>query len=776
MSGPSPTPSRRRYSPPQGWLTLVLLCLLALIVGWSIDEARWVPGPESITDFLPWAGVGGVLAGFVIALLGWPRLWAHLAGAIAAVAIVPVLVGSVLLPQEGNFFTLWQATADAAGQAIIDLLVLRRGTTSQYGHSLLVSGLFLWATGQFAAYAVFHHGRSLPAILSLGAILLVNVSLTPIDEGRQYLFLVVFSLGALLLLVRMHAVEERAEWARRRIGDPGPLASLTLRGGTVFVALAVFASLTLTSAAKSAPLQQVWLDAGFQQQLIDMGRSIQEWFPWLGSSRGPTGLSFGARAAVPLQWRPDDSIQVQITREAGDVTPYYWRGATYDAFDGQDWGVSAVFDAVRGADEDLLAETREAGAIAIGREVTVAVSGFNYKGPQILSPGVPLRTDTSTVVHLDAAAGGSILSVREDVTTYRITGIDVRRNDPDDERTVTISELRAAGRDYLGSGLTEDELSRYTAIPGGRLGADAERLYDEILTITGPDPTPFDLATAIETLMHDSTEFRYDTDVSDAGCGTRDVVECFAYAREGFCMYYASTMAMLMRNAEVPTRFVQGLLPGERSGAVETVSGSSAHAWVEVWFPGIGWYPFDPTGGDISELVTPPLGIPVPSPSAAIRPSDDPEGPDRSGASIPASSPIAPIDGTRDLGPLPFIIIALILAAAMGTLALTAYRRGPREVTADSAWGSVTRMARRLGFGPRPTQTVYEYSAELADVLPSARPELQTVARAKVEVAYGARSLSADRVRAVRAATGRLRIALLGLVFRRGRRRRRRSA
>jgi hypothetical protein len=43
----------------------------------------------------------------------------------------------------------------------------------------------------------------------------------PIDPTGQYVILVVFSLGALLLLVRMHALEERTEWLRRRIGDPG---------------------------------------------------------------------------------------------------------------------------------------------------------------------------------------------------------------------------------------------------------------------------------------------------------------------------------------------------------------------------------------------------------------------------------------------------------------------------------------------------------------------------------------------------------------------------
>jgi hypothetical protein len=383
-----------------------------------------------------------------------------------------------------------------------------------------------------------------------------------------------------------------------------------------------------------------------------------------------------------------------------------------------------------------------------------------------------VRVDVGASVTLDAA-GGSIMAVQVGGGSYQVTGA-ARVNDVDDPRTVTVNELRAAGIDYAGSGLTADEIARYTALPGGRLGPDAQALFDEVIVQAGvpQGATPYDFAKTIETLMHDSDEFRYDTDVSDAGCGTRDVVECFAYARQGFCEYYASTMTMLLRAHGVPTRMVKGFLPGNLDGNVETIYGNQSHAWVEAWFPGIGWFPFDPTGGGLSELVAPPLGEPVASPSPVVRPSDDVAGPSRL-VSLPPDTPPTTPGGSRDLGPGPFILIGLILAIAVGGLAFAAYRRGPREVTADTAWGSVTGLARRLGFGPRPTQTVYEYSAALGDLLPSARPELQTVARAKVEVAYGGRTLSADRVRAVRAATARLRVALLGLVFRRGRRRRR---
>jgi hypothetical protein len=92
----------------------------------------------------------------------------------------------------------------------------------------------------------------------------------------------------------------------------------------------------------------------------------------------------------------------------------------------------------------------------------------------------------------------------------------------------------------------------------------------------------------------------------------------------------------------------------------------------------------------------------------------------------------------------------------------------------DQAWGSVARLAARVGLGPKPSQTVYEYAGALGDVVPAARIELTTIARAKVEVAYGKRDLGADRLRRIAQAYHRLRFAILGLILRRGLRRRRR--
>jgi protein-glutamine gamma-glutamyltransferase len=75
--------------------------------------------------------------------------------------------------------------------------------------------------------------------------------------------------------------------------------------------------------------------------------------------------------------------------------------------------------------------------------------------------------------------------------------------------------------------------------------------------------------------------------------------------RSGFCEHYASSFAVLMRIADIPSRLVLGYLGGEvnRIGGYYMVWQSDAHAWVEVLIEGRGWVRVDPTGAVAPERV-----------------------------------------------------------------------------------------------------------------------------------------------------------------------------
>lgn len=91
-------------------------------------------------------------------------------------------------------------------------------------------------------------------------------------------------------------------------------------------------------------------------------------------------------------------------------------------------------------------------------------------------------------------------------------------------------------------------------------------------------------------------EFTYTTQLPASARETS--VEHFLFDRKaGHCEYFATGLVVLLRSVGIPSRVVNGFLGGRWNevGGYLAVTGNQAHAWVEVWFPGLGWVPFDPT-------------------------------------------------------------------------------------------------------------------------------------------------------------------------------------
>jgi transglutaminase-like putative cysteine protease len=752
-------------APAEGWLTVGLVLLLGLSLAWALVDARWVLGQVEYTSFLPWAMGGGILAGLVAAKAGWGRWPGHLIGAVFAALIVPLLVGAILQPAGGTWRELYERTASSVVEAALS--IARRGnlTTQQYEAFVVFAGLLCWATGQFAATAVFRHHRPLSAVLAIGVALVLNMSLTKRD---QLWYLIEFSLAALFLLVRLHAFDERATWLRRRIGDPSLVAGHYLRGGTTFVVTAVIAAFVLTASASSAPLAGAW--TGIDEVLIDVGGKLKGWFPYLTPPQGPAFAEFGGQSPITGVWTTDDKIAFSVTRRPGDERVYYWRAAVYDRLDGTTWLASAEKDWPFAADEPFLDWTPEAPNPAGHARVELVISTVRYAGSAIFSPETPVSVDEGVnVVVLGDDAYFVRVERQQKGRPYEVTALVWEEEGPAHPDGLSRNKLRAAGTKY-----PFDVLRIYGTRPSPDvLGPDSRAFLADVKAGLPRGYTPFDVAAAIERRLR-SGEFRYETNVQGIDPGGRSVVEFFFHEKVGYCQYYATAMIMLLRQEGIPARLAMGYLPGTRNRSFEQVENRKAHAWVEVYFPGYGWVMFDPTGGSVSRNAPLPEGAAVPTPSptpvASLGPGEGEE-PDRT-PRRPSPSGAGPIDRG---GPGPFIVAGMVLLGGFGLLAFAIYRRGPRgPLRPDDAYRGIVRLAERFGFAPRPTQTVYEFTAALAEVVPLARPDLMTVAEAKVEVAYGRRLLPEDRMRALRDAVARLRVSLLRLAFRRRERRRRR--
>jgi hypothetical protein len=757
---------RLPLAPAEGWISVILVTILAATVAWSLDDAAWVLGRDRYTDFLALTVVWGVAIGFVGAKIGWGRWPTYIVGSILAAAVIPLYVGGSIEP-EGGWLVQYQATANSVLEAYRDLAVRNRPVTQEFGHFLFVLGVFTWGTALYASYTTFGHRRPLNAIILVGLVLVGNMAFTFRD---QLIFLVIFSLAALFLLIRFHAFDEESEWIRRRIGDPSAVSAIYLRGGSAFIAIAVVGSLVLTQTASSAPLAGAL--RGIGDQVVDWGRDFQRFFPTGGSNR-PFGVSFGSTAQISGQWNFDAGQAVTIEFLDPEDADHYWRAVTYDEFDFTTWRQRVRVGVDRAPGQELLEGTADAVTEEGRREISFRVVPDNFRGSSILSPATPATIDQVVRVSLVGQTGFLASIDRSGDGTYAVSALVPIEGD-EDPNGLTANRLRVAGTEY-----PAEILDVFLDVPEGVVpeGGDADRLLDEILARVDDPGNPYDVANEMERYLK-SSAFTYDTDVRDIPCDGLSTVECFARYRQGYCQYYATTMAILLREHGIPSRLASGFLPGQRTGNVERIDFAGAHAWVEVYFPGYGWVRFDPTGGGLQGQLGPlPTGEPVESapPPGSSRPPGDGTNPTippfEEGAFPPGTGGGTTNDGTGGL----LIVVAVLLMLTVGGLAFAAWQRGSRgDMTPDRAYGSLTRLAGRLGFAPRPTQTVYEYAGALSEVLPQSRPEIQTVAQAKVEVAYGRRALGADRMTALRDAQRRLRVGLLRLLFRRGSRPRRR--
>ena len=161
--------------------------------------------------------------------------------------------------------------------------------------------------------------------------------------------------------------------------------------------------------------------------------------------------------------------------------------------------------------------------------------------------------------------------------------------------------------------------------------------------ITQDAQTDFDRAAALCAYLRSAYPYTLAQNVPPTG---RDFVSWFLLdERQGYCTSFATAMAVMARMVGLPARYIEGYAAVPDSDSVARVTQQQAHAWVEIYFSGFGWLPFDPTPGTNDAGGTLPSDdpegdspTPSPSPTATPTPSPSPA-PDASPSPTPSPSP-----------------------------------------------------------------------------------------------------------------------------------------
>jgi hypothetical protein len=121
-------------------------------------------------------------------------------------------------------------------------------------------------------------------------------------------------------------------------------------------------------------------------------------------------------------------------------------------------------------------------------------------------------------------------------------------------------------------------------------------LYRAALRVAGDARSPYAAAVALEAWFRTGGGFLYDQHPPRPD-GTPPLVDFVTRTRAGYCQHFAGAMALMLRYLGVPARVAAGFSSGryEKRSGEWIVTDHDAHEWVEVWFKGWGWLPFDPT-------------------------------------------------------------------------------------------------------------------------------------------------------------------------------------
>lgn len=330
------------------------------------------------------------------------------------------------------------------------------------------------------------------------------------------------------------------------------------------------------------------------------------------SRRGESGRSnagywgFGDELDTAVRGNLGDDVVMRVRSDHPDL----WRGQTYDRWDGRRW--LRTNDSVierRGAVMEIppsVGDPRGVGGAAVPIEelnqtVTLAQGGTDviFGASRLAVVDAPVDR---LLVHADGTAEvGSPLGRN---TTYTVTSW---------RPVVTSDVLRS--RDPRREGIPAPIADTYLDASGL---SDAARAAGRALVgnpssstdSSSTGPSAYD---SVQRLIAGlGTMVTYDRDVPRLPAGA-DTVDQFLFVdRRGFCEQIATTLALWVRDQGIPARVAVGYAPGERSTLTGefVVRARDAHAWVEVWFPGVGWQGFDPTasvplsGDDRSASVT----------------------------------------------------------------------------------------------------------------------------------------------------------------------------
>jgi transglutaminase-like putative cysteine protease len=569
----------------------------------------------------------------------------------------------------------------------------------------LLLSLVMYAAVWLAAFLALSLRKPLPAIVIM--LVLLGFGFTTDASPRSVWATLAFFLLAGSMLVLSRSLQ-REHWR-----------SSDVAAGATTAAIAAVLALSIVGATSVAA-----------------GRPLRDWHRW-GAPVGTADLRFNWMQNYPgLLDRANDELVMRVRSAVAS----YWRANALANFDGVHWWAVASQD-------PPVEPARERGTYVYalppgdleppGRVVTESFEVESTVTNDLFTGGWPssvqiarridLRVGDARDLDVDPPLGPKLsyavtavvpqLEPTDLIERGRAYPADVRRYS--DLPFPTQRELDdSPSPEVLWNATLSD-----TAANGEWLG-----LYRLNASIIDGATDPYRIAHAVEAYLR----ARYTYSLTPPATDYLSPYAAFLFkTRTGYCQHFAGAMAVLLRFNGIPARVAVGFITGEKVGdGTYVVTRNDAHAWVEAYFPGVGWVQFDPTPGRALPVVadaptsgndTASTGPSLPGTSATATPAGPtgPGGHDRNPTVGAADAPTT--ESSRGAGWILWVAAPAVVLVGWPVGRALLRRRGLRGGTPEARLRSSLALVyadlRDYGEEAPPSQTLDETARYLRERL-----------------------------------------------------------
>ncbi|KWU65429.1 protease [Bacillus mycoides] len=271
----------------------------------------------------------------------------------------------------------------------------------------------------------------------------------------------------------------------------------------------------------------------------------------------------------------------------------YWRVETKDFYTGKGWEVSENPKKVSFKNKNDVVSWYEQNTKTEATEATISMKK-SY--PHLTYPAGLVSVEASSNVSYSVDPFSEKIYTMDGDSSTILNSYKVTYGVPE----FSIENLKSV-KTNEGHETSPYFMTKYTQLPESL----PQRVRDLAVNLTNDKGNRYDKVLAIENYFTDNS-FVYETMNVLYPAKNQDYVDQFLFdTKSGYCNNFSTSMIVLLRSAGIPARWVKGYTEGTLENTlasaegenVYTIANNNAHSWVEVYFPGYGWIPFEPTKG-----------------------------------------------------------------------------------------------------------------------------------------------------------------------------------